>query len=109
MKATQNLNTICSIAAALALSFVSTAAHAQTTDQTAAQGATVTGDNNQVTQVINQTIYTNSGRGPSRRVDGKYKDKTKTNLRANDNRQNRWSSANEGEGNHHNDNDAHKD
>jgi hypothetical protein len=65
-----------SLVSAALIGLVHFAAQAETVPlQTGSQGATISGDNNQVIQVINQTIINRPGRGGVDRLENKKKKK----------------------------------
>jgi hypothetical protein len=65
------------LVSAACVGFASLPASADTaTVQGGSQDATISGDNNQVTQIINQTIINHPGRGTLNRSPGKKKDGT---------------------------------
>jgi hypothetical protein len=66
-----------SLVSAAWIGFISLPASADTaTAQSGSQDTTISGDNNQVTQIINQTVINHPGRGALNRASGKKKDET---------------------------------
>jgi hypothetical protein len=82
------------------IGFISLPASADTaTGQSGSQDATISGDNHQVTQIINQTIINHPGRGTLNRSPGKKKDETQYENNESRNRGNHYGQDTQGDRN----------